>query len=91
MSKEIKDNEQPTQQSKRDIAQHDNTTEDARQGLNGYRKTDLDLEIEQELRDMMEKGEHDTPKEYKKFKLFSLFTTIVIAILAIMRFVHKMM
>ncbi|EHJ08066.1 hypothetical protein [Staphylococcus simiae] len=91
MSKEIKDNEQATQQSKHDIAQHDTTTEDERQGLNGYRKTDLDLEIEQELRDMMDKGEHDTEKEYKKFKLFSLITTIVIATLAIMRFVHKMM
>ena len=32
--------------------------EDERQGLNGYRKTDLDLEIERELREMMDNGEN---------------------------------
>ncbi|MCI2955040.1 hypothetical protein WL278_08995 [Staphylococcus caprae] len=70
--------------------QHEDN-EDERQGLNGYRKTDLDLEIERELREMMETGELEKQTESKKFKIFSLLSMIVIAGLAIFRFIHKMM
>lgn len=63
---------------------------DDRIGLNGYRKTDLDLDIERELREMMESGESETKTESRKFKIFSLISMIAIAGLAIFRFIHKM-
>ncbi|HCG2261318.1 TPA: hypothetical protein NJQ39_000305 [Staphylococcus aureus] len=75
----------------KDTQQQNQSEEDERQGLNGYRKTDLDLEIEQELREMMKTGENETENDYKKFKVFSLISTLIIVILAIIRFVHKMM
>ena len=59
-------------------------------GLNGYRKTDLDLDIERELREMMESGESETKTESRKFKIFSLISMIAIAGLAIFRFIHRM-
>lgn len=58
---------------------------DDRIGLNGYRKTDLDLDIERELREMMESGESETKTESRKFKIFSLISMIAIAGLAIFR------
>lgn len=61
---------------------------DDRIGLNGYRKTDLDLDIERELREMMESGESETKTESRKFKIFSLISMIAIAGLAIFRFIH---
>ncbi|AKL92844.1 hypothetical protein ACYJ80_05685 [Staphylococcus capitis] len=63
---------------------------DDRIGLNGYRKTDLDLDIERELREMMESGESETKTESRKFKIFSLISMIAIAGLAIFRFIHRM-
>lgn len=63
---------------------------DDRIGLNGYRKTDLDLDIERELREMMESGESETKTESRKFKIFSLISMIAIADLAIFRFIHRM-
>lgn len=57
---------------------------DDRIGLNGYRKTDLDLDIERELREMMESGESETKTESRKFKIFSLISMIAIAGLAIL-------
>ena len=63
---------------------------DDRLGLNGYRKTDLDLDIERELREMMESGESETKTESRKFKIFSLISMIAIAGLAIFRFIHRM-
>lgn len=63
---------------------------DDRIGLNGYRKTDLDLDIERELREMMESGESETKMESRKFKIFSLISMIAIAGLAIFRFIHRM-
>ena len=63
---------------------------DDRIGLNGYRKTDLDLDIERELREMMESGESETKTESRKFKIFSLVSMIAIAGLAIFRFIHRM-
>lgn len=63
---------------------------DGRIGLNGYRKTDLDLDIERELREMMESGESETKTESRKFKIFSLISMIAIAGLAIFRFIHRM-
>ncbi|MFF5514332.1 hypothetical protein ACFY3K_07545 [Staphylococcus capitis] len=65
-------------------------TNDDRIGLNGYRKTDLDLDIERELREMMESGESETKTESRKFKIFSLISMIAIAGLAIFRFIHRM-
>ena len=62
---------------------------DDRIGLNGYRKTDLDLDIERELREMMESGESETKTESRKFKIFSLISMIAIG-LAIFRFIHRM-
>lgn len=62
---------------------------DDRIGLNGYRKTDLDLDIERELREMMESGESETKTESRKFKIFSLISMIAIAGLAIFRFIHR--
>ena len=63
---------------------------DDRIGLNGYRKTDLDLDIERELREMMESGESETKTESRKFKIFSLISMIAVAGLAIFRFIHRM-
>lgn len=63
---------------------------DDRIGLNGYRKTDLDLDIERELREMMESGESETKTESRKFKIFSLISMIAIAGLPIFRFIHRM-
>lgn len=63
---------------------------DDRIGLNGHRKTDLDLDIERELREMMESGESETKTESRKFKIFSLISMIAIAGLAIFRFIHRM-
>lgn len=63
---------------------------DDRIGLNGYRKTDFDLDIERELREMMESGESETKTESRKFKIFSLISMIAIAGLAIFRFIHRM-
>ena len=63
---------------------------DDRIGLNGYRKTDLDLDIERELREMMESGESETKTESRKLKIFSLISMIAIAGLAIFRFIHRM-
>lgn len=63
---------------------------DDRIGLNGYRKTDLDLDIERELREMMESGESETKTESRKFKIFSLISMIALAGLAIFRFIHRM-
>lgn len=63
---------------------------DDRIGLNSYRKTDLDLDIERELREMMESGESETKTESRKFKIFSLISMIAIAGLAIFRFIHRM-
>lgn len=63
---------------------------DDRIGLNGYRKTNLDLDIERELREMMESGESETKTESRKFKIFSLISMIAIAGLAIFRFIHRM-
>ena len=63
---------------------------DDRIGLNRYRKTDLDLDIERELREMMESGESETKTESRKFKIFSLISMIAIAGLAIFRFIHRM-
>lgn len=63
---------------------------DDRIGLNGYCKTDLDLDIERELREMMESGESETKTESRKFKIFSLISMIAIAGLAIFRFIHRM-
>ncbi len=54
----------------KDTQQQNQTEEDERQGLNGYRKTDLDLEIEQELREMMKTGEMKRKMTTKKFKTF---------------------
>ena len=90
MAKETDNKKTVATSDNKDKQQHQ-TEEDERQGLNGYRKTDLDLEIEQELREMMKTGENETKNDYKKFKVFSLISTLVIVILAIIRFVHKMM
>ena len=89
MTKET-DNKTVATSDNKDTQQQNQPEEDERQGLNGYRKTDLDLEIEQELREMMKTGENET-KMTTKFKVFSLISTLVIVILAIIRFVHKMM
>jgi len=92
MSDENKDkNEQVKQETSTEMPKQHKDNEDERQGLNGYRKTDLDLEIERELREMMETGESEKQTESKKFKIFSLLSMIVIAGLAIFRFIHKMM
>ena len=64
--------------------------EDERQGLNGYRKTDLDLEIERELREMMDNGENTKDTKGNRFKDFTFISMIVIAIMAIVRFIHRM-
>ena len=87
MTKETDNKKTVATSDNKDTQQQNQPEEDERQGLNGYRKTDLDLEIEQELREMMKTGENET----KKFKVFSLISTLVIVILAIIRFVHKMM
>ncbi|HHO5491585.1 TPA: hypothetical protein ACRVDV_001457 [Staphylococcus aureus] len=91
MTKETDNKKTVATSDNKDTQQQNQPEEDERQGLNGYRKTDLDLEIEQELREMMKTGENETQNDYKKFKVFSLISTLVIVILAIIRFVHKMM
>ncbi|QNW56263.1 hypothetical protein FPP25_13545 [Staphylococcus aureus] len=90
MTKETDNKKTVATSDNKDTQQQNQTEEDERQGLNGYRKTDLDLEIEQELREMMKTGENETKNDYTKFKVFSLISTLVIVILAIIRFVHKM-
>lgn len=60
-----------------------------RQGLNGYQKTDLDLEIERELQEMMENGESNKETKSKHFKILSFVSMIVIAVIAIIRFIQK--
>ena len=91
MTKETDNKKTVATSDNKDTQQQNQPEEDERQGLNGYRKTDLDLEIEQELREMMKTGENKKKNDYKKFKVFSLISTLVIVILAIIRFVHKMM
>lgn len=91
MTKETDNKKTVATSDNKDTQQQNQPEEDERQGLNGYRKTDLDLEIEQELREMMKTGENETENDYKKFKVFSLISTLIIVILAIIRFVHKMM
>ncbi|HEI8122047.1 TPA: hypothetical protein SLA27_002025 [Staphylococcus aureus] len=90
MTKETDNKKTVATSDNKDTQQQNQPEEDERQGLNGYRKTDLDLEIEQELREMMKTGENETKNDYKKFKVFSLISTLIIVILAIIRFVHKM-
>lgn len=92
MSDEKKETTQQTSQQSpnKNSNQHTTSDEDERIGLNGYRKTDLDLDIERELREMMETGESETKNESKKFKILSLISMIVLAGLAIFRFVQKM-
>ncbi|PIH33764.1 hypothetical protein CTJ09_09940 [Staphylococcus epidermidis] len=60
-----------------------------RQGLNGYQKTDLDLEIERELQEMMENGESNKETKSKHFKILSFVSMIVIVVIAIIRFIKK--
>lgn len=73
MTKETDNKKTVATSDNKDTKQQNQTEEDERQGLNGYRKTDLDLEIEQELREMMKTGENETKNDYKKFKVFLLF------------------
>ena len=60
-----------------------------RQGLNGYQKTDLDLEIERELQEMMENGESNKETKSKHFKILSFISMIINAVIAIIRFIQK--
>ena len=57
MTKETDNKKTVATSDNKDTQQQNQPEEDERQGLNGYRKTDLDLEIEQELREMMKTGE----------------------------------
>lgn len=83
--------EKTSQTNQQTISEKPNhQSNDDRIGLNGYRKTDLDLDIERELREMMESGESETKTESRKFKIFSLISMIAIAGLAIFRFIHRM-
>ncbi len=74
MTKETDNKKTVATSDNKDTQQQNQTEEDERQGLNGYRKTDLDLEIEQELREMMKKQEKmkrkTTTKSLKCFHLF---------------------
>lgn len=93
MREHIKDKEmnQSTQQDTTENKKsHSSNDEDERKGLNGYRKTDLDLEIERELQEMMQNEDKEIKKENKRFKLFSFAAMLVIAIMAIVRFIHRM-
>ncbi|HDJ3610416.1 TPA: hypothetical protein PQB13_002679, partial [Staphylococcus aureus] len=56
MTKETDNKKTVATSDNKDTQQQNQPEEDERQGLNGYRKTDLDLEIEQELREMMKTG-----------------------------------
>lgn len=75
MTKETDNKKTVATSDNKDTKQQNQTEEDERQGLNGYRKTDLDLEIEQELREMMKTGENETKNDYKSLKFFSYFNT----------------
>ena len=86
-----KDMNHSTQQDNIDNnSKAESNEEDERKGLHDYRKTDLDLEIERELQEMMENDDKEVKKENKRFKLFSFLAMLVIAIMAIIRFIHKM-
>ncbi len=73
MTKETDNKKTVATSDNKDTQQQNQPEEDERQGLNGYRKTDLDLEIEQELREMMKTGENETKNDYKSLKCFHLF------------------
>lgn len=73
MAKETDNKKTVATSDNKDKQQQNQTEEDERQGLNGYRKTDLDLEIEQELREMMKTGENETKTTTKSLKFFLLF------------------
>lgn len=93
MREDIKDKEmnQSTQQDTTENSKsHPSNDEDERKGLNGYRKIDLDLEIERELQEMMQNEDKEIKKENKRFKFFSFAAMLVIAIMAIVRFIHRM-
>ncbi|MDU6093239.1 MAG: hypothetical protein E6663_17845, partial [Staphylococcus lugdunensis] len=47
-------NQSTQQDTTENSKSHPSNDEDERKGLNGYRKTDLDLEIERELQEMMQ-------------------------------------
>lgn len=73
MTKETDNKKTVATSDNKDTQQQNQPEEDERQGLNGYRKTDLDLEIEQELREMMKTGENETKMTTKSLKCFHLF------------------
>ncbi len=73
MTKETDNKKTVATSDNKDTQQQNQPEEDERQGLNGYRKTDLDLEIEQELREMMKTGENETKMTIKSLKCFHLF------------------
>ena len=73
MREDIKDKEmnQSTQQDTTENSKsHPSNDEDERKGLNGYRKTDLDLEIERELQEMMQNEDKEIKKKINDLNSF---------------------
>ncbi|UDI77409.1 hypothetical protein HYI43_02160 [Staphylococcus taiwanensis] len=79
--------EETSEPSTKEDTQHHN--DDNSIGYNGEKKTALDLEIERELLEMMEKGDPEPEKQKKGLKIAGVLSTFVIAVLAIIRFIHR--
>ncbi|PTE69628.1 hypothetical protein BUY46_02590 [Staphylococcus devriesei] len=77
-------NEKQSATSQQKQAKDDNSI-----GYNGEKKTELDLEIERELLEMMENEDPEPEKQKKGWKIAGLLSTLVIAVLAIIRFINR--
>ena len=63
---------------------NETTEDDNRKGLNGYYKTDLDLEIEKEL---LESPNESSSSVAKRIRIISMIPLIILLILAFIRII----
>lgn len=82
-------NQASTNEEQSATSQQKQTEDDNSIGYNGEKKTELDLEIERELLEMMENKDPEPEKQKKGWKIAGLLSTLVIAVLAIIRFINR--
>lgn len=82
-------NQASTNEEQSGTSQQKQTEDDNSIGYNGEKKTELDLEIERELLEMMENKDPEPEKQKKGWKIAGLLSTLVIAVLAIIRFINR--
>ncbi|MBL7573912.1 hypothetical protein [Staphylococcus saccharolyticus] len=71
---------------------NETTEDDNRKGLNGYYKTDLDLEIEKELLESNDKEETKKDKLVKRrIRIISMIPLVLAIILALIRMIRMFM